>query len=63
MTPTAVPIPRPRKIRPQLPIPSSSRVVTTAIAMPPAAIRLPRLAVVGWVPCLIPMMKSEKATM
>ncbi len=63
MTPTAVPIPRPSAIRPQLPIPSSSRVVTTAIAMPPAATRLPRLAVVGWVPCLIPMMNSEKATM
>ena len=44
-------------------MPSSSRVVTTATAMPPAAIRLPRLAVVGWVPCLTPMMNIEKATM
>jgi len=50
-------------ISPQLPISSSSRVVATATAMPAAATRLPRLAVVGWVPCLIPMMKSEKATM
>ena len=50
-------------IRPQLPIPSSSRVVTTATAMPAAAIRLPCLAVVGWVPCLSPMMKRLKATM
>ena len=48
---------------PQLPIPSSSSVVTTAISMPTAAIMLPRLAVVGWVPCLIPMMNIEKATM
>ena len=39
---------------PQLPIPSSSSVVTTATAMPPAAIRLPCLAVVGWVPCVMP---------
>ena len=50
-------------IRPQLPIPSSSSVVTTATAMPTAATRLPCLAVVGWVPRLTPMMKSEKATM
>jgi hypothetical protein len=63
MTPTAVPIPRPSAIRPQLPIPSSSRVATTATAIPTAATRLPCLAVVGWVPRLIPMMKSEKATM
>ena len=41
----------PATISPQLPIPSSSRVVTTATAIPPAAIRLPCLAVVGWVPC------------
>ncbi len=50
-------------IRPQLPIPSSSSVVTTATAMPAAATMLPCLAVVGWVPRLSPMMKSEKATM
>ena len=48
---------------PQLPIPSSSSVVTTAIAMPAAAIRLPRLAVVGWVPCISPKMNIEKETM
>ena len=63
ITPTAVPIASPVTMRPQLPMPSSSSVVTTAIAMPTAAIRLPCLAVVGWVPRLTPMMKSEKATM
>ena len=45
---------------PQLPIPSSSSVVTTAIAMPTAAIRLPRLALVGCVPPRMPRMNSEK---
>ena len=41
-------------ITPQLPIPSSSSVVITATAMPPAAIRLPFFAVVGCVPCISP---------
>ena len=63
MKPTAAPTPRPAAIRPQLPIPSRSSVVTTATAMPTAATMLPCLAVVGWVPRLSPMMKSEKATM
>ncbi len=63
MTPTAVPIPMPRAIRPQLPIPSSNSVVMTAITMPTAATMLPCLAVVGWVPRFTPRMKSEKATM
>ncbi len=63
MKPIAEPPARPMMIRPQLPIPSSSSVVTTATAMPAAAIRLPCLALVGWVPRLRPMMKSEKATM
>ncbi len=63
MTPIAPPTIRPPKMIPQLPIPSSRSVATTAIAMPTAAIRLPRLAVVGWVPALMPMMNSEKLTM
>ena len=50
-------------IRPQLPIPSRLSVTTTATAMPTAAIMLPRLAVVGWVPWRTPTMKSTKATM
>ena len=47
----------------QLPIPSSSRVVITAIAMPIAATPLPRRAEVGWVPSLMPKMNSEKLMM
>ena len=50
-------------ITPQLPMPSSSSVVATAIAIPPAAIRLPVFAVVGCVPCISPRMKSENETM
>ena len=38
-------------------------MIATAIAMPAAAIRLPRRAVVGWVPWRMPKMNSEKATM
>ena len=45
--PTAVPIATPRMIRPQLPIPGMSSVAITAIAMPTAAMRLPRTAVRG----------------
>ena len=45
----------------QLPMPSSARVVATAIAMPMAAIMLPRLAVVGCVPWRTPTMKRTKA--
>ena len=63
MKPIAEPIPRPTMIRPQLPIPSSSRVVMTATTMPAAAIRLPCLAVLGWVPRFSPMMKRLKARM
>ena len=63
MTPIAAPIAMPSAIRPQLPIPLRSSVVTTATNMPPAAIMLPCFAVVGWVPRLIPMMNIEKATM
>ena len=54
---------RPRAISPQLPIPSSSSVVTTATSIPTAAIWLPCLAVVGWVPRRMPMMNIEKETM
>ena len=45
--PTAVPIATPRMIRPQLPIPGMSSVAITAMAMPTAAMRLPRTAVRG----------------
>ena len=38
-------------------------VIAIAITIPTAAIRLPRRAVVGCVPCPIPKMNSEKATM
>ena len=50
-------------ITPQLSMPSRSSVVTTAITMPPAAIRLPFFAVRGCVPCIRPKMKSENETM
>jgi hypothetical protein len=46
-TPTAVPIATPRAISPQLPIPGISSVAITAIAIPTAAMRLPRTAVRG----------------
>ena len=42
---------------------ASRRVQMTAITIPVAAIRLPRRAVVGRVPCRTPKMKSEKAAM
>ena len=45
--PTAVPSTAPSRISPQLPIPGISSVAVTAIAMPTAAIRLPRTAVLG----------------
>ena len=63
MTPTAPPTIRPPKMIPQLPIPSSRSVATIAITMPTAAIMLPCLAVVGWVPRRMPKMNSEKLTM
>ena len=53
-TPTAVPIAMPRTIRPQLPMPGISSVAITAIAMPTAAMRLPRTAVLGPVSPLSP---------
>ena len=46
-TPIAVPIAMPMMIRPQLPNPGWSSVATTAMAMPTAAMRLPRTAVRG----------------
>jgi hypothetical protein len=63
MTPTAVPIRIPIRIRTPLPITSSERVTATATSIPAAAIRLPRRAVRGCVPCWIPKMNREKATM
>ena len=62
-TPTAVPIRMPTRIRTPLPITSIESVIAIAISIPPAAIRLPRRAVRGWVPCRMPKMNSEKATM
>ena len=50
-------------IRPQLPIPGIRNVAITAIAMPTAAIRLPRTAVFGPVRPIRPRMNSENATM
>ena len=56
--PTAMPMTRPRAIRNGVPEPEKtcgvSSVATTAIAMPVAAIRLPRTAVRGPVSPLIP---------
>ena len=46
-TPTAVPMTMPRTIRPQFPIPGNRKVAITAMAMPTAAMRLPRTAVRG----------------
>ena len=46
-TPTAVPSATPITISAQLPSPRSSSVAITAIAMPTAAMRLPRTAVRG----------------
>ena len=62
-TPTPVPIRMPSRINPPFPITSSDSVITIAISIPTAAIRLPRRAVLGCVPCLIPRMNREKATM
>ncbi len=62
-TPTAAPNARPSTIRPQLPSLELSSVATTAIAMPTAAVRLPRTAVVGPERPRRPWMKSAKATM
>ena len=60
--PTAAPIPRPAAISPQLPIPSSSSVVTTA-KHPGGGDQVAAFGRLGWVPCSTPMMNSEKATM
>ena len=46
-TPMTVPITMPSAISPQLPMSSRSSVAMTATAMPTAAMRLPRTAVVG----------------
>ena len=62
-TPIAVPITMPSAMRPQLPVSLRSSVAMTATAMPTAAVRLPRTAVVGLVSCARPMMKRLKATM
>jgi hypothetical protein len=37
--------------------------MATAIAIPEAAIRFPRRAVVGWVPCRMPKMNRANAAM
>ena len=62
-TPTAVPIRIPIRIRTPLPITSVESVIAIATSIPAAAIRLPRRAVRGCVPCRIPKMNREKATM
>ena len=62
-TPTAVPSATPSTIRPQLPSFGLSSVAITAIAMPTAAMRLPRTAVVGPASPRSPWMKSAKAMM
>ena len=62
-TPTAVPSATPSTIRPQLPSSGFSSVAITAIAMPTAAMRLPRTAVVGPESPRRPWMKSANATM
>ncbi len=62
-TPTAVPIAIPSAIRPQLPSERLSSVATTAIAIPTAAMRLPRTALVGPDSPRSPWMKSANATM
>jgi len=48
-------MPADRPIRPQLPIPSSSRVVEDGDRIPDAAIMLPRFRVLGCVPCFSEM--------
>ena len=62
-TPTAVPIAIPITIRAQSPIRSSSSVATSAMPMPPAAIRLPLTAVRGPRTIRRPTMNSAKPTM
>ena len=62
-TPTAVPIRMPTRISPPLPITSRESVIAIATTIPAAAIMLPRRAVRGCVPCRIPKMNREKATM
>ena len=61
--PTAVPMTTPITIRPQFPSLGLSSVAMTAIAMPTAAIRLPRTAVVGPDRPRSPWMKRAKAMM
>ena len=61
--PTAVPISTPAAIRPYWPERSSISVANTAIAIPPAATRLPRTAVRGPLSIRSPMMNRLKATM
>ena len=61
--PTAVPSATPSAISPHSPASGLSSVAMTAIAMPTAAMRLPRTAVVGPASPRRPWMKSEKATM
>ena len=62
-TPTAVPSAIPSAISPQLPSLRFSSVAITAIAIPTAAMRLPRTAVVGPDSPRSPWMNSEKAMM
>ena len=62
-TPTAVPSATPIAISAQLPSFAFNRVAITAIAMPTAAMRLPRTAVVGPERPRRPWMKSPKAMM
>ncbi len=61
--PTSAPAPIAVTMIPQLPITSVHSVAITAIAMPTAAIMLPRLAVLGWVPWRMPRMKRTNAAM
>src|SRR4051812_38706356 len=62
-TPTAVPMTTPSTISPQSPTPRCSSVAATAMAMPTAAIWLPRTAVRGPRSIRSPTMNIEKATM
>ena len=62
-TPTATPSAMPSAISPQLPSPGFSSVAITAIAMPTAAMRLPRTAVVGPARPRSPWMNRAKAMM
>ncbi len=61
--PTAAPSAMPSAISPQLPSFGFSSVAITAIAMPTAAMRFPRTAVVGPESPRNPWMNSEKAMM